>query len=87
MIPSYDELLKKYSQENDIETFESWIEAPKYAHVASALRDLAQRATVKIEINVEKYILRERIFFKVSGKSNRVHAFAKTLKDSLDNYM
>jgi hypothetical protein len=59
----------------------AWISGPKSADLASAIRKIAMRCGVEIEITArEKRLLSETIFFSVSGGSGEVELFVEHLK-------
>lgn len=50
----------------------SWITAPKYMHIETALRKYAQEADIKIEIHTDKGLFRETTFWEAEGSESQL---------------
>jgi len=57
----------------------SYIEGPKFAHLPEFLKELAIDNEVNITLDVHKRILRETVFFEVTGDFNKVSTFTREL--------
>lgn len=67
-------------------TQEDWIEAPRWARVPECIRRLAQKMGVVVELETEKRLVRETVFFKVSGDDDDVGRFMVTLAEAMRSY-
>ena len=64
----------------------SYIEAPRFAHIGIALRKAALGIGVDITIDTEKHLLRETVFFEVSGNEERINRFSTWLESAIKEY-
>jgi len=53
----------------------SWVTAPKYMHIESALRKYALEAGFQIKINIDKGFFQETIFWEVNGTDDQIKRF------------
>lgn len=67
--------------------WESYVEGPRWAKVGNAIRKGVMDFGIDLDyMHVEKGLLRETTFFKISGEDERVVAFRDSLLDALDDY-
>jgi hypothetical protein len=67
-------------------SFKTYIDAPRWTKVPKFLRDLAFNLDLKIDIEVDKSLLRERTYFTVYGLVSKLEEFREVLEDSIKNY-
>ena len=78
MILTYNELIKKHEKG----ICKSWVESPRWGHIEGALIDWAQEVNVDITIShVEKYLIRERVFFEICGTEKKINRFMNGLRN------
>ena len=64
----------------------SYIDAPRWAKVPKFLRQLAFELDLKIDIDVEKSLLRERTYFTVYGKKSQLEKFKNVFEVAIANH-
>lgn len=62
------------------------IEAPRWAGVPSALRDIAFMEGVDLKLDIDKGWVRETVRFSVTGESDFVRRFVRALSASINAY-
>jgi len=58
-------------------TAKSWVTAPRYMHIESALRKYALETGIEIKTNVDKGWFQETIFWEASGSEDKIKQFRK----------
>jgi hypothetical protein len=89
--PYITDYLKKVnsilSQDNKIYTFKSYLSSLKWAGSEEFLFTLAINCNVDLKIiRVDKRLLRQTIYFEVSGKKDSVKMFSKSLESAVNEY-
>lgn len=69
-----------------IDTFKSYIEGPRWACIPTYLRKLAIIVDVEIDVNVDKGFLRETVFYEVTGTESKLQKFKKIFAQSIKEY-
>jgi hypothetical protein len=62
------------------------IEAPKWAGFGSAVRQIANRCNLDIEVDKESGLIRETIFYKVTGDAESISRFKRLVQQTVDRY-
>lgn len=67
--------------------WETYVEGPRWAKVSNAVRKGVMELGITLDyIHVEKGLLRETTFFKVSGDESGVTTFRRVLLNALEDY-
>ena len=72
--------------EPQLARFSSVCEAPRWANVPSFLRDQAWNLGLKIEVEVDKGWIRERVRFRIEGEPEKVNEFLSRFKEAGEQY-
>ena len=59
----------------------SWVDAPRYMHIETALRKYALNAGFKITINTDKRFFQETIFWEADGTEEQIRKFKNEMKN------
>jgi len=60
--------------------------APRFARIPSFMKTLAWELGVTLDIDVDKFFLRETIRFQACGDSEKVERFADALNKAIDEW-
>jgi len=58
-------------------TAKAWVTAPRYMHIATALRKYAFDADFEMKINIDKGWFEETIFWEASGTEEQLERFKR----------
>ena len=66
--------------------YKSSMTAPRFARIPSFMKTLAWELGITLDIDVDKFFLREAIRFQVCGDSEKVKRFADALNKAIDEW-
>jgi hypothetical protein len=75
-----------YSKENPLPSgyrWKGWIEGPRRACLPQFLKKLAQRLNVEIVLDTHQRIIRETVFFEITGTEDNVNEFQTEVCESV----
>jgi hypothetical protein len=72
--------------EHQVTTYSQIVQAPRWAGLSSFIRDLAFLYQVKLNIEVEKGWIAEKIRFVADGEPDAIDRFRGSLDDAMNKY-
>jgi hypothetical protein len=62
-------------------TNKGWVSGPRWGQIKKGLKELAWEHNLDIKCDVEKGLLTETVFYKVSGEENNINKFIKDVEE------
>jgi hypothetical protein len=78
--------INKPVEQDEIFKFTSWIECPRWVKMTTLLKQMAIMSGLDIEIQEDKGLLTETVFFTIKGTERKIIEFDKFLRESINKY-
>lgn len=69
-----------------IYTSSSWIEGPRMARLPEFIKKLAQRLDLEVKLDIHTRLIRETVFFEVTGSLGKIDEFSEEFSLAVNEY-